>query len=564
MKRPFYISIKTKLFLILSALMALILVVQFFLAYQAQRNLLAELGHLTKNINSAIDSHYARVLEDIQNVEKFEFNMQEVMSDSILFPDTPSLQPESLYFHVISELKQVREKEKLLTESLLNSEKYSDEYLMKFESDFPHEMEKLNENFQIADEEKMVILQKRLKNVEQRIRDIDMQEMPGDIPPDSLHKQRVLSRLPNLETIDINVGKSQDKVRSVIKISPNIIHKDISPHETENFILRIPDFSLPDKPKLMRYNYQSADIEKALNSSLQRNIIITITLFAFSILAILFISRRFLKPIGVLQQSFDQVIAGNLDVAVATNARDEMAQLTHAFNHMVGELQKNREKEKLLLQKERLASMGQLAAGVAHEIKNPLNAINLTIEHLRDKYTGKEKTAQKYIQTIQSEITRLDAIVDNFLNFLRSEYLNKTPTNLKELIDNVMNLLETEIRSAGIITEVISDKPFIAEVDPERYKTVLLNILLNAIHAMPQGGKIKILIAPEEKKIIIEDNGVGIPPDNIEKIFDLFYTTKSKGTGLGLPTAYKIVKEHGGDISIVSEEGKGTQISIQL
>lgn len=564
MKRPFYMSIKTKLFLIMSALMALILVVQFFLAYQAQRNLLAELGHLSKNINNAIDSHYTRVLEDIQNVEKFEFKMQEVITDSILFPDTQSLHPESLYFQVISELKQVRETEKLLAESLLHSDKYSDEYLMKFESKIPHNLEKMVEKLENADEERRIIMQKRFNYKGGEFQDIHSQPMPVIIPHDSVHKKVSLSHLPRIETIDINVGKSPDKVRSVIKVSPNIIHSDVLPHETENFILRIPDFSLPDKPKLMRYNYQSADLEKALNSSLQRNIIITITLFAFSILAILFISRRFLKPIGVLQQSFDQVIAGNLDVAVATKTRDEMAHLTHAFNHMVGELQKNREKEKLLLQKERLASMGQLAAGVAHEIKNPLNAINLTIEHLRDKYTGKEKRAQKYIQTIQSEITRLDTIVDNFLNFLRSEYLKKIKTDMNDLIANVLSLLEKEISTAGIKIEFNSKAPFISEVDPERFKTVFLNIFLNAIHAMPKGGVLRISTVPHKKTIMIEDSGKGIPAENVEKIFDLFYTTKSKGTGLGLPTAYKIVKEHGGEISISSQEGEGTQVSIML
>lgn len=564
MKQPFYMSIKTKLFLIMSALMALILAVQLFLAYQAQKNLLAELGHLSKNINSAIDSHYAQVLDDIQNMEELEFRTQKLISDSIMLLDPHDLHPESLYFHVISELKQVRKAEKVLDETLIHSSELSEEYLMKFESDFPSEMENMMKKFETADEQRRVIIQKRLKNAERELHDIDMHEIPVITPRDSVHKKISDSYLPHIETIDINIGKTQDKVRSVVKISPRVDHSDNSPHGAEDFILRIPDFSLPDKPKMIRYNYQAADLERALNSSLQRNIIITITLFAFSILAILFISRRFLKPIGVLQKSFDQVIAGNLDVAVSVKTRDEMAHLTHAFNHMVGELQKNREKEKLLQQKERLASMGQLAAGVAHEIKNPLNAINLTIEHLRDKYTRKDETAKKYIQTIQSEISRLDTIVDNFLNFLRSDYLNKTDTDMNDLISAVLSLLEKEISTAGIKIVFKTGEPFIGEVDPERFKTVFLNIFLNAIHAMPKGGVIKISTNATKKKITIEDTGGGIPAKNVEKIFDLFYTTKSKGTGLGLPTAYKIVKEHGGEISISSQEGKGTQVSIML
>jgi len=125
-------------------------------------------------------------------------------------------------------------------------------------------------------------------------------------------------------------------------------------------------------------------------------------------------------------------------------------------------------------------------------------------------------------------------------------------------------LLESEISSAGITVDFKTGKSFTADVDPERFKTVLLNILLNAIHAMPDGGLIKITTIPRKKMITIEDTGRGIPAKYGEKIFDLFYTTKSKGTGLGLPTAYKIVKEHGGEISITSQEGKGTQVSIIL
>ncbi|UCF64195.1 MAG: HAMP domain-containing protein [bacterium] len=434
---------------------------------------------------------------------------------------------------------------------------------MKIETDVPEHSAEASEKMLHENQHEMVILERQLSKIQEQMADLQTEKMFAMLDRDSLREVLKRTTIPHIETIDIDIDRNENSPQPLINIVPRDPDTDISGSE-EKIIFRIPDFSVPDKPKLIRYNYHSAEFEDALEASFKRNILITVILFGFSILAILFISRKFLKPIGVLQQSFDQVINGNLEVTAAVKSRDEMAYLTGAFNHMVGELRKNREKEKLLQQKERLASMGQLAAGIAHEIKNPLNAINLTIDHLRDKFAKKDRTAQKYIRTIQSEITRLDSIVDNFLNFLRSEYLKKTKTNLNELIENVRSLLETEIRSAGIITEIISDKPFITRVDPERFKTVLLNILLNAIHALPQGGKIRIFITPEENKICIEDNGIGIPPDNIEKIFDIFYTTKSKGTGLGLPTAYKIVKEHGGDISIESEEGKGTRVSIHL
>ena len=148
MKKPFYMSIKTKLFLIMSALMALILIVQFFLTYQVQRDMLSELNHLSKNFNKAIDSHYAQVLEDIQNMEELEFRTQQLVSDSLKYLDTYTIHPESLYFQVISELKQVREAEKVLQESFIHSP-YSQEYDVKFESELPHEFEKMMESFGI-------------------------------------------------------------------------------------------------------------------------------------------------------------------------------------------------------------------------------------------------------------------------------------------------------------------------------------------------------------------------------------------------------------------------------
>jgi len=258
------------------------------------------------------------------------------------------------------------------------------------------------------------------------------------------------------------------------------------------------------------------------------------------------------------------VVDGNMDVHIPVNSRDEIGDLTSSFNHMVLELRKNREKEKLLQQKERLASMGQLAAGVAHEIKNPLNAIHLTIDHLKDKYSAKDKTAQKYIRTVQNEINRLDKMVDNFLNFVRSDHLEKKWTDINDLISGVLYLLHKQIESQHITLKTDFSTDFTAEIDPERFKTVLLNIILNAVHAMPDGGELKVTTSTAERTVIIEDTGRGIPPRDLDKIFDLFYTTKSKGTGLGLPTAYKIMKEHGGELTLQSEEGKRTGVVIYL
>ena len=158
----------------------------------------------------------------------------------------------------------------------------------------------------------------------------------------------------------------------------------------------------------------------------------------------------------------------------------------------------------------------------------------------------------------------MDKVVNNFLGFIRSENLELADTNVNELISNVTHLLKRELESQKIDLKLDLKKSFIHSLDGERFKTVIMNVILNAVQAMPDGGEISISTNPAKKSIIIKDTGIGIAQKDLENIFDLFYTTKSSGTGLGLPTAYKIVKEHNGDIQITSEVGNGTEVKIQL
>ncbi len=368
-----------------------------------------------------------------------------------------------------------------------------------------------------------------------------------------------------VEEVEVQLDKVRKELNK-IKNSPENAHKIPGlPAKAPSFTFTVPDFTRPDKPRIMRYKYNTLQLQNALAEARNHNLLITGLFFGLTILVMALMTRRFLKPIDSLKHSFDKVVDGDLSVRVEASNRDEIGGLAVSFNKMVDELRKNREKEQLLQRKERLASLGQLAAGVAHEIKNPLNAINLTIEHLNDKFINpQDEQARQYIATIQGEIRRLDKIVNNFLNYLRSEELELKETDVNALLGEILQLYEREISAAQIKLDVRFARSFIIQADGERLKTALVNVIVNAVQAMPRGGELTIATHADERKILIKDTGQGIPEKELEHIFDLFYTTKASGSGLGLPTAYKIVKAHKGEILIDSKEGRGTEVRIML
>jgi signal transduction histidine kinase len=551
-----------KLFIIFTLLLALILAIQFYIGYRTQKDLISELQKISSGINRAVDAHYADVLKQIRETDTLVVPSMRISIDTKKIPKIIPEIPESLYVEVAEALKNVDKIKVFADEKRLElSKKYSD----YSDPQWQHKLENVQKMVHDMDMKKMRLdteQEKLLKQVEKKISVLE--EYLGDHPERQIltEDSAAVNHFIRIENIDVPVNKLPETAEQAVFLKTRDSSLSAPASKMEEFTIRIPDFSLPDKPKVIHYNLQAAQMEKTVQAAIQKNIMLTLGLFVLSIVAVLLISRKFLQPIGHLKNSFARVVDGQMDIQIPVSSRDEIGDLTNSFNHMVLELRKNKEKEKLLQQKERLASMGQLAAGVAHEIKNPLNAIHLTIDHLKDKYPAADKTVQKYILTIQNEINRLDKLVDNFLNFVRSEHLEKRMMDIRDLISSVLNLLHKQIESQHIEVETDLEAPLKAEIDPERFKTVLLNIMLNAIQAIPEGGVLKLTSRSDERQLIIEDSGPGIPARDLDKIFDLFYTTKSKGTGLGLPTAYKIVKEHGGELTVQSEQGRGTRVMI--
>jgi len=220
---------------------------------------------------------------------------------------------------------------------------------------------------------------------------------------------------------------------------------------------------------------------------------------------------------------------------------------------------------------ERLSSLGHLAAGVAHEIRNPLNAIGLGLQRLRREFVPQEESQnQEYLalaDVMSKEIRRVNDIVEEFLTLSRPFQLHLATSSLQDLLKNLVLLLQEEASSRGIRLhlEMTPELPSI-KMDEEKLMQALLNLVKNGLQAIEKGGTVRIeaRIFKNRIQVSILDTGAGIPSDQIEKIFNYYYTTKEKGVGLGLPIAHRIIEAHGGQLTVESQVGSGTRVTVAL
>jgi signal transduction histidine kinase len=230
------------------------------------------------------------------------------------------------------------------------------------------------------------------------------------------------------------------------------------------------------------------------------------------------------------------------------------------------------EMERRLEKAERLSSLGQLAAGVAHEIRNPLNAISMATQRLKmDFVPGDPNKAIEFrnLSTIiRDEIKRLNGIIEEFLSFSKSRRLQLSDFSLTEVLQKIVSLIREEAAVRGITIETRwRQTPAIIPMDVNKLQQSFLNLIKNALESMPAEGKITITVDKEGKNYLlvsISDTGCGMTAEEIEKIFNPEYTTKEKGVGLGIPLANEIIRGHGGEIRVISRKGEGTTFDVVL
>ncbi len=297
----------------------------------------------------------------------------------------------------------------------------------------------------------------------------------------------------------------------------------------------------------------------------------TAGLLLLALAIVVIIGWRFTKPIGELASAAHRVAAGDLNFRVNEDRPDEVGQLASTFNEMIEGLKSKRELEERLNQSERSAVIGRLTQAVAHEIRNPLNVINLSIDHVSSRYGPEDEARRKQftrmLSSIKDEIARLKRLVSDLLNYGRPARLAVQTVDIKELVDETLRLIKPQADEQGVEIE-IEQEGEAAEVhgDPERLKSCFSNLAINALQAMPSGGHLKASIARHDGhvEVSISDTGIGISEESQAKIFEPYFSTKQSGFGLGLAVTKTIVEEHKGTIEVQSEVNLGTTFKVRL
>jgi signal transduction histidine kinase len=297
----------------------------------------------------------------------------------------------------------------------------------------------------------------------------------------------------------------------------------------------------------------------------------TTGLLIITLILVVNIGGRFTRPVKELAVAARRVAAGDLDFQVDIKRSDELGQLASTFNEMIVGLKSKQALEEKLNQAERSAVIGRLTQGVAHEIRNPLNVLNLSIDHVSTKFAPDDPARRKQftgiLSSIKDEIGRLNRMVTDLLNYGRPAKLSVSPIDVADLVNETMALVKPQANEQGVALQIERDGGDVRIVgDPERLKSCLSNIAINALQAMPAGGH---LIARVHKsdgtvEVSISDTGVGIKEDSLPKVFEPYFSTKQAGFGLGLAVTKKIVEEHRGSIEVQSHVDKGTTFTLKL
>jgi len=313
------------------------------------------------------------------------------------------------------------------------------------------------------------------------------------------------------------------------------------------------------------------DFSQILKENALKRMLTTLFIFSIGIIFTYLISRRYTKPIDTLTEAAMKVAQGDFSYRLDIKGKDEIGKIAESFNFMIQKLEENQLLQKRLREAEHLSAIGQLSRTIAHEIRNPLNYINLSIDHLIEKLKKDNMNSHDYVRLLENmkgEIYRVNNLVTDYLEYTRPLKLNRKPSSILEIIDDVVSVIEPTAEQNGVTIYRDYNIDFTLSVDIDLMKSCFLNIITNSLQAMKDTDVkslfIKTELVSDELLISISDTGIGVSEEFLDKIFEPFFSTKKGGLGLGLPLAKKVVEEHGGRIEFISILGKGSEIKIYL
>jgi len=329
----------------------------------------------------------------------------------------------------------------------------------------------------------------------------------------------------------------------------------------------------------IRVGFSTLLIRTRLQPVLRTPLITAVVVLVAAVLVSLVLARMVVRPIHVIGSRLARLGRGEFDSVDALPEGDrELGELDKSLKAIATRLSAERaqpgddtpaaeELESMLSYSRKLAALGRLSAGIAHEIKNPLNAVMIHLELLRMQLEDSPDSAE-HLSIIAAQLRRLDEVLQGFLKFTRPEDLKLQPVALAGLFDSLLPVLEAEAGKTGVDVRVECppDLPPVA-ADRGMLEQAFLNLGLNACQAMPNGGRLRIVAREHSSRQIevrFEDTGVGIAPEHLSRIFDLYFTTREKGSGIGLSLVYRTVQLHDGEIEVQSTPGRGSTFRILL
>ncbi len=304
-------------------------------------------------------------------------------------------------------------------------------------------------------------------------------------------------------------------------------------------------------------------IQEALNKQVLLHIMISIGVLMLVYCSGYILASYIVKPINRILKKVNEIADGNFGAQLSLNRKDELGVLSERVNTMSTNLENYKRAEEMMIKSEKLAIAGQLAVGVAHEIRNPLTSLKGFVHLMKNGESGNIK----YLDVMTSELNRIELIVSEMLVLAKPQAISFKMKDLNDIMQDVIALIEPQANMNNIEIDLKNDlQNVLVECDENQLKQVFINTLKNALEAMPNGGKINVWIKQMEDRILVRivDYGCGIPKERMSKLGEPFYTTKEKGTGLGLMISHKIIENHQGCMNIDSEVDKGTVVDIML